>query len=140
MKRFVEYTKKTPDQLVEEFTQKTAKHLLLTFQAALLKTTKQNSVRAYVSCVKAFYRSQAEPVYDLKSLPSQMAVMEHVFSTSDLQKMWHIADCRNKALLSVGASLGWDVNLVLGMTALGSPEYTETEILQDIIKRYKQIH
>lgn len=131
MKKYSDYTGKSPDELVEGFSQKDARHLILSFQAELLKTTKQNTVRSYVSQIKTFYRSQASPVNDLKTLPPQLATMEHTFSTEDLRKMWHVADTRNKALLSVGCSLGWDINLILNM---------DKKYFRGLVKRARSEH
>jgi hypothetical protein len=127
---FVDWTKKTPKQLVEEFEQKKARDLLLKFQNYLKndvvvrkgarkgeKGLLDNSVRNYVNTVRAFYSSQCETVKGLKKkiISGKKAKGEHVFSLSDLQKVWHIADTRDKAIIAVGASLGWDASAFLEM-------------------------
>ena len=127
---FVNWTKKTPKQLVEEFEQKKARDLLLKFQNYLKndiivrkgarkgqKGLLDNSVRNYVNTARAFYSSQCETVKGLKKkiISGKKAKGEHVFSLSDLQKVWHIADTRDKAIIAVGASLGWDASAFLEM-------------------------
>lgn len=115
---FLEWIGKTPKQLVQEFDQKETRNIILRFQSHLAsKGFKNNSIAAYLTAVRSFYTSQCEPVRGLKRKVVQVeeATDEHIFSTEDLRKMWHVGDLRNKALLAVGMSLGWEVGQILDM-------------------------
>jgi len=55
-------------------------------------------------------------------------VTSHVFSNGDLSKMFEIANTKEKALLSLSTSLGWEINGVLQL---------KRKTLQDLINRAK---
>lgn len=128
--KFLKWSGKTPYELVQEFEQKKARDLILKFQNFLKndiilekgarkgeKGLSDNAVRSTVNAVRAFYTSQCETVKGLKKkiLSVQKAKGEHAFSISDLQKIWHISDTRDKAIISVGCSLGWEASAFLNM-------------------------
>jgi len=117
---FLEFTKKTPQLLVDEFNQKNAKHLLLTFQNWLLnkKSYSKHTVKSAIGSVRGFYASQCQPIFGLRGKlvqakrPSQK---EHQFSINDLRKMYHVGNTRDKAILAVGCSTGWEVSAIRSM-------------------------
>ena len=132
-KLYLEWTGKTPQQLVDEFANKKARSQILKFQNYLLneyqavdkhgkpkakKGLSQNTAKGIIGAVRAFYTSQCQTVRGLKgkivktTLPVQK---EHIFSTTDLKKMWHVADTRGKAILACATSLGWEVSAIRGM-------------------------
>jgi len=148
--RFEEFLKwcgKSPQQLVDSFENKKARSMILTFQNFLLneyesndfkkgKTDKKglapNSSKAYITSVRSFYSSQCSPIGGLrgKIKGSKLPIKkEHAFSTNDLRKMWHVADMRNKAILSVGCSLGWEVSAIRGM---------KREYFENLVKRARE--
>lgn len=127
---FLEWTQKTPKQLIEEFEQKRTRDLILSFQTYLKndhiiekgarkgkKGMSDNSTRAYVMTVRAFYNSQCEPIKGLRNkiVSARLAIGEHAFSVSDLKRIWHIANTRDKALIACGCSLGWESSAILNM-------------------------
>ena len=127
---FLKWANKTPKQLVEEFEQKQARSLILKYQNYLSnekivqkgrrkgeKGLMANAVRSFVNPVRAFYSEECETVKKLKRriLKAQIATNEHVFSLSDLQKIWHVCNTRDKAIIACGASLGWEVSAFLAM-------------------------
>lgn len=134
-KRFLIYLKwneKTPKELVKEFDQKKTRSQILAFQNYLLneyqaldkrgkpklhKGLSQNTTKAVIGSVRAFYTSQCETVRGLKGkvVKGTIAKGEHTFSRNDLAKMWHIANTRNKAILSVACALGWEASQVSEM-------------------------
>jgi hypothetical protein len=50
-----------------------------------------------------------------KTLRVQMDISSHTFTNGDLQKMFDAADIKDKALLALATSLGWEVSAVLGL-------------------------
>ena len=115
-KVYLEWIKKTPKQLVIEFDKKQVKSLLLQFQGYLVQKYKNNTARSILTTAMSFYASQCEPItMKRKLIQIEGATGQHIFSTEDLRKMWHVANTRNKAILAVGCSLGWDVSLILAM-------------------------
>jgi len=128
-KVFLEWTGKTPKQLVDEFDQREARNLILRFQGYLAsKGYKNNSIATFLTAIRIFYSSQCEEIRGLKRkvVQPEQAVGEHIFSTEDLRKMWHVGDLRGKALLATGMSLGWEVGSILGM---------EREFFENLVKR-----
>jgi len=117
-KKFLEWSKKTPQELVDEFNQKDTRHQILAFQKVMTeKGFSTNSVRSYVNSVRAFYSSQCETVKNLKRriVSAEMAKGQHVFSLQDLQSTFHIANTLEKALLACGVSLGWEASAIRDM-------------------------
>lgn len=140
---YLKWTGKTDKQLVEEFDQKKVRSQILQFQNYLLneyqavdakgrpkpkKGLAKGTVRAIIGAVRAFYTSQRESVKGLngKIVKYGVAKGEHVFSTSDLRKMWHVANTRDKAILAFGCSLGWGVSGISEM---------EREFFEKLVKR-----
>ena len=116
--KFLEWSGKTPQQLVDEFTQKDARHLILEFQKDMIaKGFSDNSVRSYVNTVRAFYASQCETIRNLKRriVSAKMAKDQHVFSLEDLKAMFHVSNTQEKALLACGVSLGWEASAIRDM-------------------------
>ena len=129
--RFLEFTGKSPQQLVDEFDQKIARHLILTFQSWLLnkKSYSKHTVKSAIGSVRGFYASQCAPIHGLRGKLVQAkrpAQREHQFSTSDLQRMYHIANTRDKAILAVGCYFGWKVSAIRGM---------KRKFYEDVVKR-----
>jgi hypothetical protein len=118
-KKFLEWSKKTPKELAEEFNQKDARHMILEYQNYLKNELgwEQNSIHAYVSSVRAFYTSQCESVKGLKRkiIDVAMAKNQHTFSLADLKAMYSMGDLEAKTVLSVGCSLGWEASQILNM-------------------------
>jgi hypothetical protein len=50
-----------------------------------------------------------------KTLRYKMDISSHVFTNGDLQKMFDVADLKDKALLALATSLGWEVSAVLAL-------------------------
>jgi len=127
---FLRWCNRTPKQLVQEFNQQKTRSLILKFQSHLKNEAvvqkgmregetglSDNTVRGAVNAVRAFYTSQKETVTGLKRkvISAKTAKGEDVFSLSDLQKIWHISDTRDKAIISLGCSLGWEASAFLDM-------------------------
>jgi hypothetical protein len=136
---YLAYTKKTPQQLISEFEQAKTRSEILAFQNWLLneyrnpktqEPIKPNTARAILTSVRAFYSSQKEPIRNLKSklVKSEIAKGEHVFSVQDLRMMYAIGDTRDKAILSVSCSLGWEISAILDL---------EKDFIENLVKRAK---
>jgi site-specific recombinase XerD len=108
----------TPNQLITQFEQQRMRSLILQWQNQLLKEGfKNNTVRTHIIAVRSFFSSQKESIRGLKgkTLPPVMSEGEHTFSLDDLKAMWLVADTRNKAVLSLGCSLGWESSSFLNI-------------------------
>lgn len=136
---YLTYTKKTPKQLIEEFEQAKTRSQILAFQSWLLneyknpktqEPIKPNTCRAILTSVRAFYSSQKEQVRNLKNkiVKVEMAKGEHAFSVQDLRLMYAIGDTRDKAILSVSCSLGWEISAILEL---------DKEFAENLVKRAK---
>jgi hypothetical protein len=114
---FLEWTGKTPKQLVEEFNQQKTRSLILTYQNHLMTKYKPNTARALINTARAFYTSQCEPVRKLKRriVATRAAKGEHTFSVGDLRLIREVGDFRDKAMISVAASLGWEASAFLNL-------------------------
>jgi len=129
--KYLTWSKKTPQELVTEFDNRKARSEILHFQSYLIaEGFKPNTVRSLVNAVRSFYTSQCESVRGLKRkvVAIQQAKGEHVFSLKDLREMFTIGKTRDKAILSVATSLGWEVSAILDM---------ERDYFESLVKRAK---
>jgi site-specific recombinase XerD len=141
---FLEWTGKTPQELLDEFDNKEVKKLILKFQNYLLNEKKMersdrigvsgSTNKATIGAVRAFYSFHKEPIRGLKGKivgtgGAGRRRRYHAFSTTDLKKMYHIADTRAKAILSVGCSLGWEVSEIQKM---------KRDFYQKLVERARQ--
>ena len=136
-KIYLEWSKKTPKQLIDEFDQIKTKSQILQFQNYLIneyisptrkEKLKPNSVRSILNKVRAFYSSQKEMIRGLKNkiIDIEEAKGEHVFSIDDLRAMYSFADMRDKAILSTATSLGWEISAFMGL---------EKDFVESLVKR-----
>ncbi len=124
-KIYLDWAKKTPKQLIDEFENVKVKSQILQFQNFLVndyktpsgKQLKNNSARQIITSVRAFYSSQKEPIRGLKGkiIDTEMAKGEHTFSIEDLRAMFAVGDLRDKAILATGVSLGWEISAILDL-------------------------
>jgi site-specific recombinase XerD len=77
----------------------------------LLKKYAVNTARSYVSSARAFCRDNCQTliIQHKKIAKPERAKNEHEFSLSELAKMYHVGDVRDKAILSCAVSLGFSV-------------------------------
>ena len=141
---FLEWIGKTPQELLDEFDNKEAKKLILKFQNYLINEKKMersdrigvsgSTNKATIGAVRAFYTFHKEPIRGLKGKivgtgGAGRRRRYHAFSTTDLKKMYHIADTRAKTILSVACSLGWEVSEIQKM---------KRDFYQKLVERAKQ--
>lgn len=131
-KTFLAWVNKSPRQLVDEFDRVKTRSLLLAYQNHLLNERKlaQNTVRTYVNTCRAFYTSQIGISLKLKGkiVKQQLPKNEHIFSIEDLKAMFNISNVRDKAILSLAVSLGWESSAFLDI---------EKDFIERLIKRAK---
>jgi len=108
-KEFIETYKRAKDRL--EWSKQICFKLVAYYNARLQKGYATNSVRSEVSTVRAFCRDNATTliIARKKIAKAKIAHGEHEFTREELSKMFHIADVRDKAILSTAISLGFSV-------------------------------
>ena len=100
------------------------RNIVLRFQNAHL-FKKNNTTSAHVAAVLSFLRSVDMPLnLRGKTLRVEMDLTSHTFTNGDLAKMFDVADVKEKALLSLATSLGWEVSAVLAL----KPDYLKSLI------------
>jgi hypothetical protein len=115
---FLEWVKKTPEQLVEEYKATSDKEawakkwgsiVLQYYQARLSAGYSINSARADSVAPRSFFSSQCQEVKIQKGkiAKAQIATGEHSFTQDELKKMFYYGDVKQKAILSTAVSLGW---------------------------------
>lgn len=115
---FLEWVKKTPEQLVEEYKASTDKEawakkwgsiVVQYYQARLSAGYSINSARADSVAPRSFFSSQCQAVKIQRGKISkaQVATGEHSFTQDELKKMFYFGDVKSKAILSTAVSLGW---------------------------------
>jgi hypothetical protein len=119
---YLQWTGKTPKELIDSFDQIKTKSQILQFQNYLLndyvtprtKKMMPNSARSHLTSVRAFYASQKEPIRGLKNkiIDVEAAKGEHTFSIEDLRSMFAVANLRDKALIATSTSLGWEISAI----------------------------
>ena len=125
-KVYLAWTGKTPKELIDCFDQVKTRSLILQFQSYLTNdyispTTKENlkpnSIHSIITAVRAFYSSQKEQVRNLKGKVVEVegAKGEHIFSLDDLRAIYAVADLRNKAIVALSESLGWEASPFLDL-------------------------
>ena len=115
---FLEWVKRTPEQLVEEYkatidkdawAKKWGSIVLQYYQARLSAGYSINSARADSVAPRSFFSSQCQGVKIArgKIAKAQIAMGEHSFTQDELKKMFYFGDVKSKAILSTAVSLGW---------------------------------
>ena len=112
----------------DEFRKAWGKVVVRYYQYCLEKTGKINTARTHATAVRSFFASQCDRLKVKKGAIAKprAAKGEHVFSQSDLQKMYKYAGVREKAILSTAVSLGWSASDFLDL---------EKEVLERQISR-----
>jgi hypothetical protein len=135
---YLQWTGKTPKELIDSFDQIKTKSQILQFQNYLLndyvtprtKKMMPNSARSHLTSVRAFYASQKEPIRGLKNkiIDVEAAKNEHTFSIEDLRSMFAVANLRDKALIATSTSLGWEISAIQAL---------EKDFIEKLVQRAK---
>ena len=113
--KFLEWSKKTPEQL-KELDPKEAKHQILQFQKAMVEQNiKNNTILSYISASKLFFEYCGIPLSFRRGqlVNPQKAMGYHAFSNGDLGKMFEVANPQYKALIAMASSCGFSINDIL---------------------------
>lgn len=96
---------------------KELRHLLLQY-ISQNSAQKSNTTNAVVNSVNAFLLYLEKPVSFRRGERPRMTpdLDSHNFSNGDLSRMFDVACTRDKALLSLMVSLGWEISAVLELT------------------------
>ena len=100
----------TPQQLLE-LSSKEARTLCLKFQNENTEMA-NNSKLATLTAVSSFFDHHDKPIRWKKNskVRPRPDISSHAFSNGDLSKMFNTSDIRDKALLSLAVSLGWEID------------------------------
>lgn len=112
---FLKATGKTEDELVS-MSGEDAEDLILNYQRIeKAKDTPNNSILSIITAPRALFKFLKKPLVFSRGqiINLEEAHDKHVFSNGDLGKLFDVADVRGKALISLGASLGWAISDVL---------------------------
>ena len=107
---FIEQYKRTSDKV--EWARRTGKKVIAFYNDLIKKGYAINTARSYSSTPRAFCRDRCTKLYvpPKKISKPKSAKGEHEFTIGELQRMFHIADVRDKAILSTAISLGFSVD------------------------------
>ncbi len=111
--RFFKWYNKPVDEFLS-LPQEEKRHIALQFQ-------NQPNLRANTACAILAALNSFLDTYELKInfkgkiRRREMDLDSHNFSNGDLSKMFKIANNKEKAVLALGTSLGWEVSAVLGL-------------------------
>lgn len=106
---FLEYFKMTPEDLLE-LSPREARNLCLQYQNENTNLA-NNTLLGRLTAVASFLDHYDKPIKwkrNTKVRP-RPDVNSHVFSNGDLTKMFQVANTRDKCLLTLAASLGWEI-------------------------------
>ncbi len=115
-----------------DMTNKEAHHLLKKYVAEQEKKgTPSNSILAVITAPRAHFSFlEKEISFRRSELPKlEGARNRHHFSKGDLTRMLDVADVRGKAIIALGASLGWAISDVLAL---------DHKFVETLIKRSKE--
>lgn len=106
---FLEYFNLTPEQLLE-MSPKEARSLALRFQNEQ-PDMPNNTVLSHLTAVASFLDYHDKPIKWKRSrVKPRPDVTSHVYSNGDLSRMFQVGDVRDKALLALATSLGWEIS------------------------------
>ena len=89
--------------------------ILLRFQNTHLDQN-HNTINAHVAAILSFLRSADLPLsLKGKTLRPVMDLTSHTFTNGNLKQMFEVGNLKEKALLALATSLGWEVGAVLDL-------------------------
>jgi site-specific recombinase XerD len=116
MKRFFRWYTNSYETFIA-LDNKELRHLLLQY-IAQNPTQKSNTTGAIVNTINSFLLYLDKPVsFRRGEMPKPTPDLDsHNFNNGDLTRMFDVADTRDKALLSLMVSLGWEISAVLELS------------------------
>lgn len=125
---FLDYFGITPEELLK-LTQKQTRTLALRFQNEQ-PDMPNNTVLSHLTAVGSFLDFYDKPIkWKRARVKPRPDVSSHVYSNGDLSRMFQVGDVRDKAMLALATSLGWEIS---GFVKL------KRKTLQDLIDRAKE--
>ena len=125
---FLDYFGINPEELLK-LSPKEARTLALKFQNEQPEMP-NNTVLSHLTAVGSFLEHHDRPIkWKRARVKPRPDVSSHVFSNGDLSKMFQVGDIRDKAMLSLACSLGWEIS---AFTKL------KRKKIQDLIGRAKE--
>jgi hypothetical protein len=116
---------------VDEFLsldQREMRHLALRFQNEH-ENQNHNTIYGILTSLNSFLRYLDMPIdFKGKRVKPMPDLDSHTFSNGDLSKMFDVGSTKEKALLALGCSLGWEISAVLELTR---------DFLQGLVDRAK---
>lgn len=110
--------KTTPEQLLT-LNEKDAKHLILKYYASRESDEKvTNTTLATVMALRAFFAHHFDHKLNFPNgtfVKTQPDTSSHNFSTSDFKIIFGISNVMEKALISLSASMGWEISAILAL-------------------------
>ena len=134
IRMFLNHFKMTPEELLE-MSPKEARELCLIYQNEAVsndgKKLSNNAILARQTAVASFldhYDKTIKWKRNTKVRP-RPDVTSHVFSNGDLSRMFQVGDTRDKAMLALASSLGWEISSFVDF---------EKETLSELLERHEE--
>jgi site-specific recombinase XerD len=110
LRLFLEYHKITPNQLLE-MSPKEARTLALRYQNENTELS-NNTLLGRLTAVASFMDYYDKPINWKRGtrVRPRPDTKSHVYTNGDLSKMFEVADTRDKAILALATSLGWEIS------------------------------
>jgi hypothetical protein len=127
LRLFLTYHQMSPEEFLE-LQPKSQRALALRFQNEQPEKN-PNTLYSVLTAVGSFLDYYDKPIRWKRSrVKPRPDISSHVFSNGDLEKMFQIGNVKEKAMLALGASLGWEIRGVLRL---------KRKTLRDLIDRAK---
>ena len=128
IRTFLDYFGITPEELLK-LTPKETRTLALRFQNEQ-PDMPNNTVLSHLTAVGSFLDFHDKPIKWKRSrVKPRPDISSHVYSNGDLSRMFQVGDVRDKAMLSLATSLGWEISGFVNL---------KRKTIQDLINRAKE--
>ena len=115
--RFFQWVNLTSALNVDEFLAlppEEKRHLALQFQNQ--KDLRANTACSILAALNSFLDCYEQKInFKGKVRRREMDILSHTFSNGDLSKIFELGNTKEKALISLACSLGWEVSSILGL-------------------------
>ena len=145
LKKFLEWANVSAEDLVKEYNATSDKKVwakkwglvVVKYYNDLIKQDKKiNTARAMTTAVRAFFSSKCDTVKIKRGAigKQQIAFGEHEFKQEQLQRMFRVANIKEKAILSLGVCLGYGATAFINLKRemlekiIAQTEFEETPI------------
>jgi len=109
LRTFLEYFGITPEELLK-LSPKEARTLALRFQNEQ-PDMPNNTILSHLTALGSFLDYHDKPIkWKRARVKPRPDVTSHVYSNGDLSRMFQVGDVRDKAMLALATSLGWEIS------------------------------